>query len=95
MSDPTSIEEAGTISDDGRTLTLDWHNFCELADDAEVTARQPWRWGTVNTLVFKHREHHWEADLRVHTQDGWQNEGAVSCVRVIKVPKTVMVWEPG
>lgn len=92
----TEIDSLGTISEDGLHLTLKSEDFMDVADDYETTDRANWRHGTRDTIVFKHRGHHWRTVVDVHHEDGWQiYEEDVDCRRVVQVEQMVKVWKPG
>ncbi len=67
----------------------------ELEDlDPEEISSAPWRHGRMVTYVAELDGQHWQFDVQVHHEEGWQEYGPITATLVRQVDKTVKVWEP-
>ena len=66
----------------------------EALDDGKTIARNPWRHGTRNDVVFDFDGKHWLATIHMHHDEGWQIYGEIRAVETHEVERTVKVWEP-
>jgi hypothetical protein len=65
-----------------------------LLEDANTVSNKPWRHGTIAVMVFPHEGAHWQVEVPVHPDEGWQIGSGLVATKVAKVQKTVEVWEP-
>lgn len=73
-----------------RTFTI-----AELEDaDYDEVATEPWRHGTRETIVAHVDGKHWRFVVRVHHDEGWQDEGPIEATEVHQAERVVKVWEP-
>jgi len=66
----------------------------ELTDDAETELVGTWRWGYVRRYVVEVDGEHWMFDVRIHHEDGMQNERETTATKCRKVERVVSKWEP-
>lgn len=69
-----------------------WDNVLEEGEEVETVVTGKWRWGTIETLIFKHGGKHWGVTYEVHTQDGIQRYGPPEVFAVEKRERTITEW---
>jgi hypothetical protein len=61
--------------------------------DPDEVASAPWRHGRMVTYVAEVDGQHWRFAVRVHHEEGWQDEDPITATLVRQVEKIVKVWE--
>lgn len=75
-----------------RTFTTD--ELYELIDDPEDQISEPWKWGSLETYVFKADDgHFYRISLELHRDEGFQFYGDEhEAERVVPVEKKITEW---
>ena len=75
------------------------NDLTNLIDDSNREIANPvdidyWRWGTVQTFIFKDGEELYRAIIHVHSEDGWEDFNDLECERVVPMEVKITQYVP-
>lgn len=78
------------LRDSLKQLVIPLENLWDIIDESEEISVEPWKWGHNTTYVYQKQ---WMFTCQFHSQEGIQEFGPVTAVRVRPIEVTKISWQ--